>query len=111
MNILAYILPVMSRSSVELVTYSEFPPSPSSQSLNNHESSAPSQQNGSIGAELAPVASTHEDVSKGTTTVVIASVTCITAIGTLLSGLVTVGLPTMAKDLGLEQSLLLWYVR
>ncbi|KAF2101784.1 integral membrane protein [Rhizodiscina lignyota] len=50
----------------------------------------------------------HPNLGKGKTLVVIVSVTCITAISSLLSGLVTVALPTIARDLGLSESLLLW---
>lgn len=46
--------------------------------------------------------------SKKTTAIVISSVTCITTLSTLISGLVTVAIPTMAKDVGLADSLLLW---
>jgi hypothetical protein len=52
-----------------------------------------------------------EDLSKGRTFVVILSVTVITGISSLLAGIVTVGLPTIARDLRLESNLLLWYVR
>jgi len=55
------------------------------------------------------IASGQEKVSKGTTAVVIMSVTCITGISSLLAGLVVVGLPTIAKDLALDANLLLWY--
>jgi hypothetical protein len=47
--------------------------------------------------------------SKATTAIVIASVTLITGISALLSGLTTVTLPTMANDLGIPDNLLLWY--
>ena len=46
--------------------------------------------------------------SKGRTTVIIAAVTLITAISTLLNGLTTVALPTMAEELGIPPGLLLW---
>ena len=41
-------------------------------------------------------------------TVIIASVTLITAITTLLNGLTTVALPTMARELNIPEGLLLW---
>ena len=47
--------------------------------------------------------------SKSRTAVVIASVTLITAISTLLNGVTTVALPTVATDLGIKENLLLWY--
>lgn len=46
--------------------------------------------------------------SKSRTAVIIASVTLITAISTLLNGLTTVALPTMAKELNIPHGLLLW---
>ena len=55
------------------------------------------------------IASGPEQGSRGTTAVVITSVTCITGISSLLAGLVVVGLPTIAKDLALDANLLLWY--
>ena len=46
--------------------------------------------------------------SKSRTTAIITSVTLITAISTLLNGLTTVALPTMAKELNIPRGLLLW---
>ena len=46
--------------------------------------------------------------SRSRTTVIIASVTLITAISTLLNGLTTVALPTMARELDIPDGLLLW---
>jgi hypothetical protein len=51
---------------------------------------------------------TVTDTSKGTTAIVIASVTLVTGISTLLNGLTTVILPTMAVDLDIPDNLLLW---
>lgn len=48
------------------------------------------------------------DLGKGKTAVVIAAVTCVTGISALLAGVVTVTLPVMARDLPLEEQLLLW---
>lgn len=48
--------------------------------------------------------------SKTQTAAVISAVTLITGISTLLNGLTTVVLPTMAADLGIPDNLLLWYV-
>jgi hypothetical protein len=52
---------------------------------------------------------TETDTSKGTTAIVIASVTLVTGISSLLNGLTTVILPTMAVDLDIPDNLLLWY--
>lgn len=46
--------------------------------------------------------------SKSRTAIIITSVTLITGISTLLNGLTTVALPTMAAELGIPDSLLLW---
>ncbi|KAH0837254.1 hypothetical protein FOPE_04884 [Fonsecaea pedrosoi] len=46
---------------------------------------------------------------KGSTAVIFVSVTGVTGISSLLAGLVTVTLPTLAKDLHLPDSVLLWY--
>jgi hypothetical protein len=54
---------------------------------------------------------TNTDTSKGTTAIVIASVTLVTGISSLLNGLTTVILPTMAVDLDIPDNLLLWYCR
>ncbi|TDZ24512.1 putative MFS-type transporter [Colletotrichum orbiculare MAFF 240422] len=60
------------------------------------------------GAVFPAENSHNEDISKGKTVVVISSVTCITAISSLLAGVVTVCIPAMARDVNLEGSLLLW---
>jgi len=73
-----------------------------------------------IGSTLSNVAS-HDEASlanlervatitsKGRTAAVITSVTLITGISTLLNGLTTVALPTMARDLDIKDNVLLWY--
>ncbi|EXK76869.1 hypothetical protein FOQG_18400 [Fusarium oxysporum f. sp. raphani 54005] len=48
------------------------------------------------------------DATRWETVVVIASATCITGMSSLLGGLVTVCIPMMAKDIELENGLLLW---
>ena len=45
---------------------------------------------------------------KGTTSLIIATITGVTMISSLLNGLVTISLPAMAKDLDIPQALLLW---
>ncbi|TDZ36982.1 putative MFS-type transporter [Colletotrichum trifolii] len=60
------------------------------------------------GAVFPAENSHNEDMSKGKTVVVISSVTCITAISSLLAGVVTACIPAMARDVHLEGSLLLW---
>ncbi|KAF2012238.1 integral membrane protein [Aaosphaeria arxii CBS 175.79] len=46
--------------------------------------------------------------NKKTTAIVLVTIVCVTFISSLLSGLVTVILPTMARDVKLEANLLLW---
>ena len=48
------------------------------------------------------------DMSKGRATVLIAIVASMTAMNSMLSGMLTVALPTIAKDLALKENLLLW---
>jgi hypothetical protein len=48
------------------------------------------------------------DISRWQSTAIIATVACATMINAMLSGLLVVGLPTMAKDLKLDGGLLLW---
>jgi hypothetical protein len=49
-----------------------------------------------------------DEPTKGTTAIVLVTVVCVTMISTLLAGLVTVGLPTMAAELDIPPNLLLW---
>ena len=49
-----------------------------------------------------------EVTSKGRTLVIILSTTLVTGIGSMLNGLVTVTLPQLAVDLGIQDGLLLW---
>lgn len=49
-----------------------------------------------------------QNPSKSTTAIVLVTVVCVTMISTLLAGLVTVGLPTMAAELDIPTNLLLW---
>src|SRR3954465_15440099 len=109
----------MSRTSTELVavTYPsavalQAPPPPSTKSLSTTTLDAPGRSRSSSSYETRLVSddvAAHADVSKGKTAVVIASVTCITGISSLLAGLVTIALPTIARDLELADNLLLWY--
>ena len=47
---------------------------------------------------------------KATTAIIISTIAGVTMISSLLSGLVTISLPTMARDLDIPEALLLWYV-
>ena len=53
----------------------------------------------------------NEAAKKGSTAIVFLSITCVTGISTLLSGIVTVVLPKMVEDLDVPRSLMLWYGR
>lgn len=53
-------------------------------------------------------ASPHPPVSKAQTAAIIFCITCITAIGNLLAGLLTVSIPVIAIDLQIPQKLQLW---
>lgn len=99
----------MSQTSIELATIAR-PEAVAKTSIRR-----PSTINPSIDSLIQPdESSTHNlertitVTSKSRTAVIIASVTLITAISTLLNGLTTVALPTMAAELGIPDSLLLW---
>jgi len=57
------------------------------------------------------VTTTRPAPSKAKTAVIIASITMVTGVASMMNGLVTVVLPTLQKDLHLDQSILLWYGR
>ncbi|KAG4418164.1 hypothetical protein IFR04_008685 [Cadophora malorum] len=49
-----------------------------------------------------------ETISKWRATLIVASISSISLIGSMLGGIIVVSLPTMARDLGIPDSLLLW---
>ena len=51
---------------------------------------------------------TYPTLSRWRTITIISTVTGITVLNSMQSGIVTVGLPTIGRDLGLNQSLILW---
>jgi Golgi nucleoside diphosphatase len=53
-------------------------------------------------------ANTIPRISRWQTSVIIGTVATATLLNSLLTGLLVVGLPTMAKDLSLDSNLLLW---
>jgi len=59
-----------------------------------------------LNVETAPAIAKVQE--KGTTAVIIATITGVTMISSLLSGLITISLPAMAKDLQISDALLLW---
>jgi len=46
--------------------------------------------------------------AKGTTVVIVTTIAGVTTISSLLSGLITISLPVIAKDLQISDALLLW---
>ena len=56
-----------------------------------------------------PLVLDQPELPRLTTAIIFASIVGVTGISSLLSGLVTVILPTMARDLKLSDSVLLWY--
>ena len=56
-----------------------------------------------------PAVDSRAELSKGRTMTIIATLTGTTVVSSFSSGLLTVGLPKMAEDLGLPGNLLLWY--
>ena len=57
---------------------------------------------------VTPIPASTKVETKGTTAIVISTITGVTLISSLLSGLVTISLPAMAKDLDIPQALVLW---
>ena len=52
-----------------------------------------------------------QDPSRFTTTIVIVLVTLVTALSSLLAGVITVAIPSVAVDIGLSPDLILWCVK
>lgn len=75
---------------------------PSTQSLARRPSSDSER------THLTRVRSRSINVTKGKTFIVITSVTVVTGISSLISGVITVALPTLALDLSIPTGLLLW---
>lgn len=64
-----------------------------------------------INAASKTLSSEQRDMpGKGTTAIVLVTVVCVTMISSMLSGVTAVVLPTMARELQLSPSVLLWYV-
>ena len=94
----------MSQTSLELETFRAYAPL-----------ERPSQALLRSKRDVSPVTVRRESIgqiptieSKSKTTIIITAIAMVTGISSLLNGLVTVILPTMAKDLNLSKSLLLW---
>ena len=73
----------------------------------------------SIADDLRPIhespetfaAEQRDGPGKGTTAIVLVTVVCVTLVSSMLSGVMTVTLPTVARELELAPSVLLWYLR
>jgi hypothetical protein len=106
----------MSRTatSIELVDYPETP-------LPTLTAKPPFNVNGndtpSLVDDLRPIngpsntfsAEQRETPGNGTTAIVLVTVVCVTLVSSMLSGVMTVTLPTVARELELAPSMLLWY--
>ncbi|KAJ4303381.1 hypothetical protein N0V90_002274 [Kalmusia sp. IMI 367209] len=101
----------MSRSStsIELEPYAASTPITLTQPPSLH---VKSDDTPTLAEDLQPINTVTSEAlqspTKGTTAIVLVTVVCVTMISTLLAGLVTVGLPTMAQELNIPPSLLLW---
>ncbi|GME24419.1 Asparagine synthase [Neofusicoccum parvum] len=98
----------MSQTLLETPTTST-PASASVQAETECSLSSPPASHGP-GRTLAAVSVEESElvVSKSRTAAVISSITCITAIGSLLAGLLTVCIPVIAQELEIPESLQLW---
>lgn len=82
------------------------PPSLSGRALGSNDETAGSEEL----MQNIHVAENVNELSKKRAAVVITTVAGVNFLNTMGSGILTVALPTMAKDLGLSVELLLWYV-
>lgn len=102
----------MSQSTLELpqLAHTATVADPAHGNLGLHLAQSPIRTTSRISAEnqSAPNATEDAEISKSRTAAVIVSVTCITALGTLLAGILTVGIPVMAQELHMASSLQLW---
>lgn len=98
----------MSRTSIELGPVAL--PAAVARSQRSIDAAFEYTQPGSDTFSLHSLERTETVVSKSRSAAIISSVTLITAISTLLNGLTTVALPTIASDLDLQDNLLLWSV-
>lgn len=97
----------MSRSSIEMAQVA-VPQAVASKASSTRRPSTTVNQSRIDGVSLRDLQRTETTTSKSTTAIVISSVTLVTGISTLLNGLTTVILPTMAVDLDIPDNLLLW---
>lgn len=103
----------MSRSStsIELVDYTPAVTQPPSVKLKGDDTPPLAEDLRSLNPPASAIsAEPHDAPGRTTTAIVLATVVGVTMISSLLAGLVTIVLPTMAHELELDASLLLWYV-
>jgi hypothetical protein len=107
----------MSRTatSIELVEYPETPlpvltAKPSSRAQANYPPSIAEDLQPIYGIPNSFSAEQQETPGKGTTAIVLVTIVCVTLVNSMLSGVMTVTLPTVARELNLASSVLLWYV-
>lgn len=103
----------MSRTSIELLpTISITAPPPIILKAQSPKSPAPSHINLVAPEDGRNVSESlvrdEQEVSWAKSLLVIGTVSSMTLMGSLLTGILTVGLPTIARDVNLEESLLLW---
>ncbi|KAF2876687.1 major facilitator superfamily domain-containing protein [Massariosphaeria phaeospora] len=99
----------MSRTSIELLQYPAAVSQPPSIATKRDETPPLIDDTRPIvPPDNAILAEQIENPTKSTTAIVLVTVVCVTAISTLLAGIVTVALPTMANELELAPSVLLW---
>jgi hypothetical protein len=102
-------------TAIELV---EYPQTPIAFTITQPASIYPKDDRTLYRSDNMPLAHTSSHVSdieqlqapgKKTTAIVLVTVVCVTTISSMLSGVTAVVLPTMARDLQLAPSMLLWY--
>ncbi|EMC95888.1 hypothetical protein BAUCODRAFT_507807 [Baudoinia panamericana UAMH 10762] len=98
----------MSRASIELETVNKPEPAFTAKASQASKYTAPSIVSDHDGIPLRPLERTITVTSNSRTAVIITAVTLITAISTLLNGVTTVALPTMARELSIPDALLFW---
>ena len=97
----------MSQAAIELETVGENAVQPAStRKAEPKEPSLHEDQSNQRGAHSE--AGTPPNITKKTTAIVIFTVTFVNLISTFLAGILTVAIPTIARDIDLDQGLILW---
>jgi len=98
----------LTSTELELADFSEVVDRPQKAKLQVKGSPLPSEDVANVHPEQVAAAEQTEVPSNGTTLIVLFTIVSVTAISTMLAGVVTIVLPTMARDLDLDDNLLLW---